>query len=294
MADGGGYVAFSAFEGEVDYAALGLRDLLDLNPIVGEPKFGRDRRWSGHELWLIDTGWKSLGLAGLIPKLPGRSAVAIHKQACDRGLAGPHGDASRLTYQRWTTNEHIDAVITRAYQSTPGPRDLARCALAVGRPRRWVSRRAAQMGLVQPRFREPRWSAAELAILHDSEGRPPATIRRALKRAGFTRSETAIVVKLKREGLSSAVEEPDVYSIKALSGFMGVNHHVVARWIDKGWLKAKIVGQASTLKPDGNQWRILRRDVRAFVIDNAAAVDLRKVDKDWFIDLLAHKDGLTT
>lgn len=30
------------------------------------------------------------------------------------------------------------------------------------------------------------------------------------------------------------------------------------------------------------------RDVRAFILDNAAAVDLRTVDKFWFIDLVGH------
>lgn len=70
---------------------------------------------------------------------------------------------------------------------------------------------------------------------------------------------------------------------------MGVDAKVVTGWITKGWLKAQRRGTDRTEAQGGDQWWIHRRDVRTFIIQNAAAVDLRKiVDKEWFVDLLAN------
>jgi hypothetical protein len=40
----------------------------------------------------------------------------------------------------------------------------------------------------------------------------------------------------------------------------------------------------------GDEYWIHRHDVRAFVVANVAAVDLRKVEKFWFVEMLAGKD----
>jgi hypothetical protein len=46
-------------------------------------------------------------------------------------------------------------------------------------------------------------------------------------------------------------------------------------------------GTARVAEQGGDEYRIAARDVRRFVIANAAAIDLRKVEKFWFIELLA-------
>jgi hypothetical protein len=38
----------------------------------------------------------------------------------------------------------------------------------------------------------------------------------------------------------------------------------------------------------GDQHWIRLCDLRAFILDNTAIVDIRKVDKFWFIDLVTH------
>jgi hypothetical protein len=35
-------------------------------------------------------------------------------------------------------------------------------------------------------------------------------------------------------------------------------------------------------------WWVRRRDVKAFVADNVAQIDFRKVDKVWLVDLLVN------
>ncbi|MFC0243657.1 hypothetical protein [Rhodopseudomonas telluris] len=41
-----------------------------------------------------------------------------------------------------------------------------------------------------------------------------------------------------------------------------------------------------TAAQGGDEWSIHRRAVRAFVIDNIASVDFRKLDKFWLVELL--------
>ncbi|KKK66329.1 hypothetical protein LCGC14_2965200 [marine sediment metagenome] len=55
----------------------------------------------------------------------------------------------------------------------------------------------------------------------------------------------------------------------------------------KGWLKVDRRGTERTPVQGGDMWWIRYAEVRRFVVDNAVAVDIRKVDKFWFIDLLA-------
>lgn len=269
--------------------AAGTRDLLDANEIIGEPRKGVKRFWTGREEGLLREHYPRHGLNGCLLALPGRSATSIYQHARILGLVGPGGRVG-FAQARWTTSEAIDAVITRAYQAAPSRNGITRCAHAVGRPRWWVSRRAGQLGLVAPRFKEPPWSQEELAVVSDMADHSTGNIRKALKRRGFSRTETAIIVKLKRLRISRASNDPNLFTGRSLAMVMGVGEKAVIRWIEKGWLKAKAVGQARPDRACGAHWEIRRRDVRAFVIDNVAAVDLRKVDKFWFVDLLTGGD----
>lgn len=265
---------------------LCLRDLLDANPVVGDRRVGSKRPWTGREVKVVREHYPVSGLAGCLPLLAGRSATAIYQRARVLGLVSPKAASDAFPRQRWATSEAIDVVIRRAYLASPTRNGIGACAAAVMRPRWWVSRRATQLGLVVPRDREPPWSEAEMDLLRGREGDHPNSIKKALKVRGFSRTETAIVVKLKRIGLSAAVDEPHCHNARDLGVMMGVDGKTVARWIEKGWLKARMVGEASATRAEGNHWSIHRREIRRFIMENAAAVDLRKVDKFWFIDLL--------
>jgi hypothetical protein len=67
----------------------------------------------------------------------------------------------------------------------------------------------------------------------------------------------------------------------------------VTGWVNKGWLRAARRGTERTPQQGGDEHWIHMRDVRRFVIDNVAAVDFRKVDKFWLVDLLAQREYMT-
>lgn len=261
----------------------GIRVLLDCNPVSGAPRAGTRRFWTGREEKLLRQHYPLGGVTACLEVLPGRTASSIYNRAGVLGLRVPGAGGKVHERQAWETTDQIDAVIIRAYQTRPTRRAVQHCAQIVGRPRWWVSKRALKLGLVAPRFKEPAWAEAEIDLISSHAHRHPRTLQKMLRRAGFARTETAIVVKLKRLGADRT--DPDHLNANQLAGVMGVDRKTVAAWIAKGWLKAKR-RKASDLD---DFWWIHRKDIRSFVIDNVAAVDLRKVDKFWFVDLLAER-----
>ena len=48
--------------------------------------------------------------------------------------------------------------------------------------------------------------------------------------------------------------------------------------------------QNRTPQQGGNAWLIKDKDVRDFIVNNVNLIDLRKVDKYWFVGLLTGED----
>lgn len=273
-----------------------IRDLLDHNPMHGEPRLkarGSRHFWNTREIAVLREHYPKVGVPGCLSLLPGRSASSIYQRAHIEKLDAPVTEAriqKGVSRQHWANSPGIDAVIRDRIPKCTQKRDLIKLAESLGRPRWWVSKRAAVLGLIAPRFREPRWSDEEINLIREQAHHAPNTLRLALKRAGFTRTTTAIVLKLKRTG--STREDPDHFTAQGLSELMGIDRKTVGTWCERGQLAARRRGTERTPQQGGDQWWIHRRDVRRFIIENAAVVDIRKVDKFWFIDLLAngHRD----
>lgn len=270
--------------------AGGVTALLEDNATVGEPRAGARRFWTTTELAIMRRVYPTQGVAGAMAALPGRSAGAIYQRAGIMALRAPatiaRWQAGQTVRHRWAGSEHIDAVIRRRYPGCIKRLDVARLAQSLNRPRWWVSKRAAALGLVAPRFKEPDWSAAELEIVHTGAHLQPAVLRRRLAKAGYRRTETAIIVKLKRIGADRT--DPNNTTAHALSRLMGVDGHTVTDWIAKGWLPAKPRGTDRVAAQGGDQWWISYAAVRTFIITHTTHVDIRKVDKFWFVELLAN------
>lgn len=263
----------------------GIKALLERNPMVGEPRQGPRRFWTTREIAILKATYPEGGLPACLPLLPGRSATTIYQQAANQGLKSPiwaKGGTKRQTYGQ---DDRIDALIRRVYQGPVTLGQVNQLARTLGRPRHWVQTRARALGVVVPRFKEPPWSEAEIEIAADNAHLCLRVIAKKLKAAGFRRTETAIHVKLKR--LSACREDPNHYTARGLAELMGVDGGTVSRWIEKGWLKARRRGTGRTDAQGGDQWWIARGSVKRFIVDNVAAVDLRKVEKHWFVDLLA-------
>lgn len=265
-----------------------LRLLIEEGLIVGEPRTGGRRFWTNREIRILRDTYPAGGLAKCLPLLPGRTTYSIYQHALKLKLTAPLPDGrERAERQTWTSNEHIDAAIREGISKATGRGDVLRLAKSLNRPRYWVSQRAAKLGCTPPRFKEPPWSKAELEIIGEAAHLQPKALRSRLLRAGFHRTPTAIVVKLKRIGADRL--DPDHCTANALAGFMGVDRKTVTDWIVKGWLIATRRGNKQHVEHEherDHHW-IRYAHVRRFIITHATHVDIRKVEKFWFIDLLA-------
>lgn len=235
--------------------------------------------WSPEELALVRQHYPAGGATRCAEHLPRRTIGAISLKAKALKLAKPPFKKHAAAF---TTTPHIDAAIKRHYANHPQRGGLSKLAHQLARPVGWVSRRAVEMGIQRPRFDSPTWSEPELEILRASAWRVPGAIARILRRKGFRRSTNAIHLKLNR--LRCDRTNDDVYTASGLAELFGVDKSTVTTWIRRGLLKAHTRGS------DGpnDAYAIHHANVRRFVIENAAAVDIRRLDKDWFIDLLAN------
>ena len=77
-------------------------------------------------------------------------------------------------------------------------------------------------------------------------------------------------------------------SAYSLAQALGINPHVVTRWIKNGHLKARFRGTARTAQQNGDSYLIQEKDARRFILEHPTDVDLRKVDQLWFFDVITN------
>ena len=176
------------------------------------------------------------------------------------------------------------AQIRRVYAAIPEKGAVRDLAKRLGLPRWKVSKFAAQEGLVGVQRKEPPWSERELHILEQGAHLCAAVLRRRLLAGGFRRTETGIVLKRRRMRFLQNLRGQ---SATTLALCFGVDAKTVIRYIDKGYLRASKRGTARTLQQGGDEWFIKDAAIKEFVQAYPEYVDFRKVDKIWFIDLLA-------
>lgn len=243
--------------------------------------------WTTPEIKIIKEHYPAGGAAACAALLPNRTIKAIQQQA--RLNQVYYRDHQPRPRRLWSSTAQIDRAIAAAYARPADKADLKRLAADLGRPYWWIKKRAMLLGLAQARLsdnREPEWSAAEVALLEKHAHKMPDVIARIFRANGYRRTATAIVVKRRRLGCDTV--DIDHYTVNQLAREFGIDSHVVTRWIDKGWLKAERRGTKRVAVQGGDQWWIKRRHVRDFVAESVAVIDLRKVDKVWFVDLLVN------
>jgi hypothetical protein len=131
---------------------------------------------------------------------------------------------------------------------------------------------------MMPRFKEPDWSDAEIAIAGARTCQTPESVQRALARAGYKRTLTAVAVKMKRIGVSRSTRVThEECCPRAVAEFLGVDPTVVTdRWLKNGWLKARECNTARLPQQGGDERRVRYTDLRRFLISYPWEVDLRK------------------
>ncbi|MFH1777582.1 MAG: hypothetical protein ABH952_08520 [Candidatus Omnitrophota bacterium] len=196
--------------------------------------------------------------------------------------------------QKYFITPQIEREIINLYQkkaSMGSDRYESHCkdlAEKYGLPRWKITRYAQRKGLIAVGKKEPDWSEKEMRILEKHAEKVPERIQIHLRKAGFTRSLIAIVLKRKRLNLL-AQYRIEGQSARVVAECLGVDVHAVTRWIKLGHLKATRRGTKRTELQGGDHWEIKTKDLRDFVINYLVEIDLRKVDKFWFVDLLTNK-----
>jgi hypothetical protein len=170
----------------------------------------------------------------------------------------------------------LDEIIREAYRKQrAGDRGaLSKASREIGWPRDAVCKRGAELGVA--RVKELPWSTVEEDVLEQFGHMAPSGIQRQLGRAGYFRSIGAIQVKLNRNRIKGNL---DGYSACKLADALGVDAHKVLLWIRRGLLRA-------TRRQGGEIFWIPRREVKRFVLRAPEEIDLARVEKIWFLDLL--------
>jgi hypothetical protein len=179
----------------------------------------------------------------------------------------------------------MDEAIRKDYRTGTGNGEVKRLAEILKIPRWRITRRAREIGAYEPKVKEPDWSEREITVLERNAHKNPETIRRSLLKHGYKRSIAGIILKRKRLRLPSNLEG---YSACKLAECFGVDNKVITRWIEKGWLKAEKRGTRRTEKQGGDAYYIKEKDIRQFIVESIGVIDIRKVEKTWFVDVVAN------
>lgn len=185
--------------------------------------------------------------------------------------------------KKWPISPEMHEIIDRVYHTDTGNGQVAALARRFGYPRWTITRYAIQQGWTARQKGEPHWSEKELKLLKGSARHSPEVISRKLKEQGFSRSVTAIVMKRKRMRF---LQNLNGHSAISVAMCLGVDSHFVLRAIRRGKLYATKRGTNRTERQGGDAWWIKDKDIRDYVVNHLPQIDIRKVDKYWFVDLL--------
>jgi hypothetical protein len=187
---------------------------------------------------------------------------------------------------KYPSNPRIDDAIKEAYRLFRECNDrtaIGNPASRIGWPRHRINKRARAIGL--SRTKEARWAPTEEWILNRWGHLVDAAIQTKLKKAGYHRSLTAVHLKVRRLRIKQNLYG---YSANQLAEAFGIDRHKIAAWIARGALPAERRGTARTSAQGGDMYWIRRDDVRAFILKYPEEIELAKVEKIWFLDLLTN------
>jgi hypothetical protein len=239
--------------------------------------------WTVRDIAILRERYADGGAVAIAREI-GRPVGSVYQKARSLGLKTPAGASP---YKSWPNTERIDEAIRLAHQRPIEKGGIAMLAAELDRPRWWVSRRARELGLKTPRFKEPPWSEEEIELLHETAHMALGAARRRFVSAGFARSDTAIMVQRKRH--EARPGDNGMRTALQVARLLGVDNKTVTRWIGIGELNAKKRGSDRTTDQGGDHWWIADRSLRAFIAANPLRVELRKIpdsSRTWFIELL--------
>lgn len=218
---------------------------------------------------------ESGSLAFCVSKRPARPAPKpIEKIAGDTQENFPHKKTKNVKHV--ITPELHNAIFQLYTNIEPNFKAFCR---NYALPRWKVTKYATEQGWIKKARPCTNWAEPEIKILERNAHLSPNTIKKKLKAAGYTRSETSIVVKRKRLRF---LQNLNGQSANSVAQCLGIGVHSVLYHINNGSLKA-VRREENKLKPS---YYIKDSDIKKFIVNHVDTIDFRKVDKYWLVDLL--------
>jgi RNA polymerase primary sigma factor len=250
--------------------------MLDLHQRVEQGMDAPDRAATDAEATMQTTGlllppWEIAAAA---------KAVEMAK-AQERQVGSQRKNAGGLRQKYFLTDAGRELIL-RHYDSQPAT--ITWLAEQLSTPEhplpRWQIRKwAKDLGIA--RIKEPPWSEEEVAYLRNSMRR--FGLKKVARALG--RSETSVKLKARRLGIRKLVTG-DGYTMRAVCRGLGVDHHQVERWLANGWFWGERRESNRHGGQRGDIWYFETEAIRALVRNHSEEIDLRRVDRQWFIEVL--------
>lgn len=211
----------------------------------------------------------------------GHTRSSVNSKRARLGLEPVNKEARRV----WQSSPAIDEAISQAFGKKYERLGSIRNAMkATGWPQHAVVRRAVELGLTHPRSDIP-WTEAEEKLLEKYAYQSLPSIQIHLRRdLGKHRTQSSIATKRGRMALLGNLHGMD---LTALADALGVGGATVRRWLEGGAIRAIL--RFPELQAVGRHvWFFPNEEIRRFILEHVEMIDLTRVEKFWFVDLVAN------
>jgi transposase len=214
------------------------------------------------------------------------SIRAIRTKRFRLRLVGQGSQLARILSQRhrkyWPTEE-IDGILKECFAGKYTGRGAIRTAQQRTKwPPQAIVRRARELGLSHPRD-TARWSPDEEALLEKIAYQSPRTVQRQLeRRLGIHRTLTAIEAKRQRMRLPKNL---DGMNLNELAEALGVGNKTIWKWLETGKIRG-LLRFPELQSVNRHVWFFPNREIRHFITAHLELIDLARVEKWWFVDML--------
>lgn len=240
------------------------------------------RAWTTGEEMTLREVYPTLGAQGMQALLPYRSLSSIRARAAKLKVPAPNNSRKGRPRTQHHASEELDQLLRERLPACTLPGMLERLSVEVQRPTWWLLKRGRALCIDYGLRKSPRWSPEEDAVLREWCHLTLYTVKRKLSaQLGSVRTMPAIANRLKVLKLSRV--NADVYSANDAATLLGfASGKALSRHIESGALKAYRTPGSKASTPE---WCITRRALRDWIAAHPALVDLKRVDRFWFIDL---------
>jgi hypothetical protein len=236
------------------------------------------RAWTGSDRKWLAENYQKLGAKACAEHLGNATVGGV------RDFAQKHGFTRRAADIQYPPSDFVDAAIRRCHASGSA-QPWTDASRQVGRPVRWVRKRAEALGLRVRRERSP-WTKGETDFVLKRLHWPAHRIAAEMQENGWKRTLHAVQHFLRSQGLQRS--DTSHMTAEGAAAALGVALSSLRRWIDTGLL----IAERRDPTPGGyKSIAIAEEDLAAFILLNPERIDFIKIErartKTWFLDLIS-------